>query len=132
MRTGRYWCANDGRQMTGGGRGGGGLERPIKTSAGETYGPPLFPLMSTLSANSMICVSERKDERADEAERQGETRRRRTSSRSHHHLKTTVLAPVTAHHASMATETPPEQSIFQAAWRRRAHLRRGFGSQSSM
>lgn len=79
--------------MTGGGRGGGGLERPIKTSAGETYGPPLFPLMSTLSANSMICVSERKDERA---ERRGEMRRRRTSSRSHHHLKTTVVAPVAA------------------------------------
>lgn len=55
MRRGRYWCANDERQMLGR-SWGRDLERPIKMSREEIYRPPLFPPMSTLSAIGMICV----------------------------------------------------------------------------
>lgn len=108
------------------------LERPIKLSREEIYRPPLFPLMSTLSAIRMICVSEWKDDSqrwirrtwTQQADMRGDKRmtcRGCTSSRNHHHHATCWLhgnqKPLRYHEHLKTVKT------FCAMKQRWAHLR---------
>lgn len=107
------WWKTDG----GGGSGGRHLEWPIKMSREEIYRPPLFPLMSTLSAVCMICVLEWKDDSEHAVnETDAPTQQRSTltigwwpewlmSSCNNGHLKTIIIT-LAAWHVSMGMETP--------------------------